>query len=469
MSEKKKSKKSLSKSAYIRGRQCLKSLYLYKNRYFLRDPISYEQQLKFRRGHSVGDLAHELFPGGVNLKPGHASKYAKAAEETKLAISAKTPNLYEAVFMTDKYVAIMDILSLKNDVYGAWEVKSSLRISKTYLWDLAFQYFVMSELEFKPESAGIIHVNSEYVYNGNLDPFDFFTKVDLTKEVIALQEETKLAAEEAFEILFADSSPSIDVGPHCFDPYPCEFYSHCHKKHLSSPVLKLAGLSLESKYRLLLNENSGSELCDFEDEFLRRQCEAIKTRKDSFDEGLIEELSENILSAVQPSFLHVLSTRKAVPEHVGDKPFTVVPLAAAIVCGEIVEFRSFENSDLPMQELLSFIDDVGSQLLVFLETDEFLPSDFYNRCEEKEIQLANLYDYFLEGIWCSHVFSPDYSAEHIRNSAMKSRPQYENRLALLLDIDKKKVANIPLSIWNYCTSNAIAVQNILGSIYENRI
>jgi hypothetical protein len=52
---------------------------------------------------------------------------------------------------------------------------------------------------------------------------------------------------------------------------------------------------------------------------------------------------------------------------------------------------------------------------------------------------------------------------------MKSRPQYENRLALLLDIDKKKVANIPLSIWNYCTSNAIAVQNILGSIYENRI
>jgi len=47
----------LSKSTFIRGNQCLKSLYLNKKRPFLRDKLSPEQLEKFRRGHNVGFLA----------------------------------------------------------------------------------------------------------------------------------------------------------------------------------------------------------------------------------------------------------------------------------------------------------------------------------------------------------------------------------------------------------------------------
>jgi hypothetical protein len=62
---KKPGKHVLSKSTYIRGVQCIKSLYLYNNNPELRDPLSKEQQAIFARGIDVGKIAQNLFPGGM--------------------------------------------------------------------------------------------------------------------------------------------------------------------------------------------------------------------------------------------------------------------------------------------------------------------------------------------------------------------------------------------------------------------
>src|SRR5665647_3976043 len=62
------------KRQYIRGLQCYKSLYLNKFRPYLRDKISEEQLAKFARGHAVGKVAQQLFPGGIVMsRPGISS------------------------------------------------------------------------------------------------------------------------------------------------------------------------------------------------------------------------------------------------------------------------------------------------------------------------------------------------------------------------------------------------------------
>ena len=58
----------LSKSQYIRGLQCHKSLWLYKNKPELRDTPNQAQESLFNTGFDVGDLAKELFPDGVEIK-----------------------------------------------------------------------------------------------------------------------------------------------------------------------------------------------------------------------------------------------------------------------------------------------------------------------------------------------------------------------------------------------------------------
>ena len=55
---------SLSKSTFIRGLQCEKSLYLYKHHHNLKDPTRSSLKVFFNQGTNIGILAQELFPDG---------------------------------------------------------------------------------------------------------------------------------------------------------------------------------------------------------------------------------------------------------------------------------------------------------------------------------------------------------------------------------------------------------------------
>lgn len=57
----------LSKSLFVRGLQCHKSLYLHKYHPELKKEISSEQESLFESGKDVGLLAQHLFPGGVEI------------------------------------------------------------------------------------------------------------------------------------------------------------------------------------------------------------------------------------------------------------------------------------------------------------------------------------------------------------------------------------------------------------------
>ncbi len=57
----------LSKSQYIKGLQCHKSLWLTKNKPQLIPETDAQKQHMFDTGHEVGELAKQLFPGGTEI------------------------------------------------------------------------------------------------------------------------------------------------------------------------------------------------------------------------------------------------------------------------------------------------------------------------------------------------------------------------------------------------------------------
>jgi hypothetical protein len=57
----------LSKSLFLRGLQCHKSLYLHKYHPDLRDEMTEAQEALFQSGIEVGIYAQELFPNGVEI------------------------------------------------------------------------------------------------------------------------------------------------------------------------------------------------------------------------------------------------------------------------------------------------------------------------------------------------------------------------------------------------------------------
>ena len=59
---------TLSKSQYLRGLQCHKSLWLYKNKRDLLQPAGEQTESLFATGNTVGDYAKQVFPGSTEIE-----------------------------------------------------------------------------------------------------------------------------------------------------------------------------------------------------------------------------------------------------------------------------------------------------------------------------------------------------------------------------------------------------------------
>lgn len=248
----------LSKSTFIRGNQCLKSLYLNKKRPFLRDKLSPEQLAKFKRGSRLGVLAQQLFPGGMDLTPRSPSQYQKRVlETTEIIRQGKHQTLYEAVFQFDQLLIMLDILHRKDGEWYGYEVKSSLKISNTYLLDAAFQYYVITNSGLKLKDMFLVYVNENYSFEGELRLDDIFIFESVLDKVKELQDYIIEKVKEEKATLVLNSSPKIEVGEHCLNPYPCDFIGHCWKN--------VADRTLIESY----NPTSNEEFYDFIDKIER--------------------------------------------------------------------------------------------------------------------------------------------------------------------------------------------------------
>jgi len=220
----------LSKSTFIRGNQCLKSLYLNKKRPFLRDKLSPEKLAIFRRGTRIGKLAQQLFPGGIDMSPKSPSQFQKRVLETTEIIRQKNHNtLYEAVFQYDQLLIMLDILQHTDGAWYGYEVKSSVKISDTYLLDAAFQYYVISNSGLPLKDMFLVYVNKDYAFEDEIELNELFVFESVLSRVLDLQDYIQQKVAEEKTALMRTSSPEIEVGPHCLDPYLCDFVGHCWK------------------------------------------------------------------------------------------------------------------------------------------------------------------------------------------------------------------------------------------------
>jgi len=231
----------LSKSTYIRGLQCYKSLYLNKHRPYLRDKISEEQLAKFARGHAVGKIAQKLFPDGVLLsRPGNTS-----AQKTTKLIQESCPVIYEACFISENVLIALDILVKQDEGYYAYEVKSSMGLSQVYYNDASLQYYVMRSSGLKPEKIFLIHRNPEVELSESRDLKQAFIFTDVTDECIRQDNEISQAIQQMIEVLAKDKSPDIFPGEHCMKPYPCDFRGVCWKKISKQEQESLLEINIE--------------------------------------------------------------------------------------------------------------------------------------------------------------------------------------------------------------------------------
>jgi hypothetical protein len=241
---------TLSKSTFIRGTQCRKSLYLNWHRPELKDPVSPMQQAIFSQGHDVGKLAQQLFPGGTDAGIYVPDHYQQSIEMTSRLILEGTGVIYEAGFSNEGLHCFVDILVKSETGWKAYEVKSSTQVKPVNLLDAAFQYYVMRRCGLEIEDISLVTLNTAYERRGDLDLQQLFRIESVHDRILKLQQRVEQDIADFFFTLDAAVEPVIDIGPHCSDPYVCDFHGHCWQNVPEYSIFKISRLSADKKWEL---------------------------------------------------------------------------------------------------------------------------------------------------------------------------------------------------------------------------
>ena len=219
----------LSKSTFMHGYQCPKRLFLHKFSPELRNPMSEVQQAIFASGTNAGLLAQHLFPGGVNAEPETPYEFHFSVEKTKEYIENGHQVIYEAAFNYDGILCAIDLLVKKDDGWYAYEVKSTNSVKDPHVRDAALQYYVMSNCGLNIKDISIVHFDKTYIRRGSIDVHGLFQKSTVHQQVLSLQDLISEKAKELKELVINRIEPDIEPGPHCSNPYECDFTNHCWK------------------------------------------------------------------------------------------------------------------------------------------------------------------------------------------------------------------------------------------------
>lgn len=210
--------KVISKSKYLNGLQCLKYLWIAKNQPERIPEADATTQFRFDQGHLVGELAKKLYPEGINVP---TDDFGENIRQTRQLIKERRP-LFEAGITADGVYCRPDILNpVGDDQWDIIEVKSSTKLKDVNVHDVAFQKYCCEQYGLKIRTCFLMHVNSDYIRNGELELDKLLTTEDITEEVLEASVGIEERIREMLEIIREEEYPEVRIGRHCSDPYGC--------------------------------------------------------------------------------------------------------------------------------------------------------------------------------------------------------------------------------------------------------
>jgi len=320
----------LSKSLFLRGLQCYKSLYLDRRRPELKDEALYAREELFERGKEVEAYAQKLFPNGVFI-PFEETPLSEQITETIDEIKKGTPTLYQPAFNYNNVFVKTDILNKGKNGFGIYEVKSATEIKDIYIDDVAVQYYVLKGTGLPVSNANLVYINNQYVRDGEIKVDKLLIIEDITNVLEERQGFIEEESKKMREVLKEDNIPDIDIGRHCHEPYDCDFIGFCWQHVSEDSVFELKGRGANG-YELY--KQGIIHLKDVPQELLSNnqiiQVECTLERKDFVNQKKIKEFLDSVWYPL--CFLDFETFYSAIPPFNGTRPYQQIPYQYSLYC-----------------------------------------------------------------------------------------------------------------------------------------
>jgi hypothetical protein len=389
---------NISKSLYIRGLQCHKSLWIKK---YNSGVLEASNESVLENGNNVGDLACELYPGGVEI-PYEGTSFEDKIIMTQDLINQGVKDIYEATFQFNGILVMVDILNVEDNTVIINEVKSSTDVKNVYLHDLSIQYYVLNGLGYDVKETNVIHINNEYVRGDELEIEKLFTTVEVTDVVKGLQEDIEDNLGIFREVLLDKfNEPSIDIGAHCSSPYTCDAMGYCWNHIPDYSIFDISRLKTDKKFELYKNG-----ILNFTDipnisQFSHSQQLQIKAELEQTEIINKTSIKAFLDSLTYPIYhLDFETFQQAIPQWKGVNPYMQIPFQYSL-------HIEYENGTLEHKEFLAE-DGVDPRYELAKRLVEDIPCDVtvlaYNMGFEKGVirKLANQFSDFTYDLMCIH-------------------------------------------------------------------
>ncbi len=361
----------LTKTDYILWRECKKNVWLKIHRpeiYDAGELSEFEKQI-IETGNEVELYARKLFPKGFLIE----GRNQEAQQLTQDLIKDKKELIFQPIFVKDDFLAAVDILQLNADnTYNIYEVKSTTSVDKkTHYHDLAFQVNLLEKFDLKIGKAFLIHLNSEYVRQGEIEINKLFVIEDVTETV---REIAWTVAKEMDFVLRYIQQEEEPVGA-CDCVYKGRS-NHCSTFSYSNP--KVPAYGVHDISRIGASKAKLQELIDvgiFELRDVPESLELSLPQRNQieayvFDKVLIEnyKISQELAILNFPLyFLDYETFPCAIPRFDGFSPYQQIPfqyslyvLPSPTAAPEQFEFLFSQNTDPSLEFAQSLIKDLGS-------------------------------------------------------------------------------------------------------------
>ena len=326
--------KPLSKSNYVIGLECPGHLWM---RYHNKENIPPHPPgvlKRFEQGNIVGQLVKKLFPEGIDIA---TENYTLNLQKTK-ELLPKRKILFESALTVDNLYGRADILvPVGKNEWDIIEVKSSTKVDKNKHYpDLAFQRYVYEKAGLKIRKCFLMHLNNQYVRNGEVDLQKLFVQEDLTEEIDVKEVPKNIAF--LWEIVNSPAFPNTAEKNHCTQPKECLIKDRCWD---FLPEHHIFHLYNGRKNRVLFDEGI-HELRDVPEERLSNaqqkiQLKCAKSGKVHVDKKQIKEFL-GTLGDTQ-CYLDFETCSFAVPEFDGTRPYQRIPFQFSL---HVVPGKHFE-------------------------------------------------------------------------------------------------------------------------------
>jgi len=321
--------KLLSKTRLIRGYQCHKSIYLTIHNKELEPPVTPELQAIFDQGNEVGAEARKKYPHGI-LVENSAWDFFGALKRTRELLKEETEVIFEAAFEYKGCFARADIITYSKETkrWSVLEVKSTTKVKGEHLDDVGLQAWIMANTGLPIDKVSILHLNPECRFPNLIN---LFTESDVTDELRKLHKAIPDKLNEIFKVLKSESTPNIDIGPHCTSPNECPFISHCWgEKNIPEvsvfdlPKIGAKKWDLYSKGIINLDDSRLSDLSALQ----QRMVDVFKSKKRFIDvEGIKKGISNWKFPMV---FLDFETINPAIPRYEKTGPYQQVPFQFSV-------------------------------------------------------------------------------------------------------------------------------------------